>query len=272
MIKQSISCRSGFSLLEVLVSVFVVLIGLLGVATMIPAGRYEMTEARNADMGANLSRALLRSVITQINTDWTPTDLSYYITFKGDASPSSVLVANALGKAPLAEYTGNFNNNPVLKGNNDLYWTLNDDKLVQLWSQPDAGGDAVNSGNAAFNVAQVMGTGAYTAFATIIPQGNGFYEVTAGVVYRIAPDDDKTFAVTSQGGGTFTVVGEELPERGQYVLLYGDNNSPHWYRVENIYGGFITLQGPEWFGGGNATMLVPGKVVSVSTRTLRLGR
>ena len=61
------SCRQGFSLLEVLVSVFVVLVGLLGVATMIPAGRYEMLQARKADMGADLSRAVMNSVITQIS-------------------------------------------------------------------------------------------------------------------------------------------------------------------------------------------------------------
>ena len=41
--------RAGLSLLEVLIAIFVVLIGMLGVAAIIPAGRMELVEAAKAD-------------------------------------------------------------------------------------------------------------------------------------------------------------------------------------------------------------------------------
>jgi hypothetical protein len=41
--------RGGVSLLEVLISIFVILIGMLGVAAVIPAGRAELVEAAKAD-------------------------------------------------------------------------------------------------------------------------------------------------------------------------------------------------------------------------------
>jgi len=51
--------RSGVSLLEILIAIFVLLIGLLGVAAVIPAGRVEIVEALKADRGAACARACL---------------------------------------------------------------------------------------------------------------------------------------------------------------------------------------------------------------------
>ena len=56
------SSRRGVSLMEVLISIFVLSVGLLGVAAMIPVGRYEIVEGAKADRGAALARAALREV------------------------------------------------------------------------------------------------------------------------------------------------------------------------------------------------------------------
>ena len=54
--------RRGLSLLEVLISMGVLLIGVLGVAALIPVGRYNVQQATNADRAGALGRAALREI------------------------------------------------------------------------------------------------------------------------------------------------------------------------------------------------------------------
>lgn len=51
--------RRGVSLLEVLISIFVLMVGLLGVAALIPIGRHHMAEAIRTDRAAACGRAIL---------------------------------------------------------------------------------------------------------------------------------------------------------------------------------------------------------------------
>ncbi len=55
--------RHGISLLEVLVSVFVLTVGILGLAALIPIGRYEVLEAGKLDRGATLGKIAFREVL-----------------------------------------------------------------------------------------------------------------------------------------------------------------------------------------------------------------
>lgn len=54
--------RAGISLLEVLIAIFVILVGLLGVVAMIPLGHRSMVQAARADRTAACGRAGLREV------------------------------------------------------------------------------------------------------------------------------------------------------------------------------------------------------------------
>ncbi|MGD9721452.1 MAG: prepilin-type N-terminal cleavage/methylation domain-containing protein [Pirellulales bacterium] len=54
--------RHGISLLEVLISMFVLLFGLLGVASMIVAGRHELAAASKIDHAASVGRAAFRDL------------------------------------------------------------------------------------------------------------------------------------------------------------------------------------------------------------------
>ncbi len=56
--------RHGLSLLEVLVSVFILTFGLLSVVALIPVGTHNMLEANKLDRGAALARAAIRDVKT----------------------------------------------------------------------------------------------------------------------------------------------------------------------------------------------------------------
>ena len=47
--RHSRHSRRGISLLEVLISIFIISVGLLGVASLIPAGKLRMVEANKSD-------------------------------------------------------------------------------------------------------------------------------------------------------------------------------------------------------------------------------
>lgn len=57
--------RRGITLLEVLISVFVMLVGLLGVMSLIPVGKFEQTRGTKADRSAACGRAALREIKTR---------------------------------------------------------------------------------------------------------------------------------------------------------------------------------------------------------------
>lgn len=54
--------RIGLTLLETLIAIFVVTVGLLGLATLIPVGRWQMEEATRIDRGAATGRAAFRDL------------------------------------------------------------------------------------------------------------------------------------------------------------------------------------------------------------------
>ena len=52
------------TLLEVLISIFVILIGMLGVAAVIPAGRAELVEAAKADRSSACGASAVQFLLT----------------------------------------------------------------------------------------------------------------------------------------------------------------------------------------------------------------
>lgn len=56
------AARRGVTLLEVLAAMFVLTIGLLGMAALLPVGRFEVAEAQKLDRGAALGRAAFRDL------------------------------------------------------------------------------------------------------------------------------------------------------------------------------------------------------------------
>ena len=203
------TCRQGFSLLEVLVSVFVVLIGLLGVATMIPAGRYEMLQARKADMGADLSRAIVNSVVAQISNGWQPPALSGkdgYFVVANDNGELANRLKTGLSSFSICPQT--VNDNRTFNGDDDLAIIDGDNNQFQL--ALDDNGIAV-------------GSGAYSACATIVPLDNGYYEVTGLAVYRFSE---------LTGGG---VSDKTDYQRGSYLFCQDASGKKRWYKIDNVY-------------------------------------
>ncbi len=270
------SRQSGFTLLEVLVSIFVVLVGLLGVASMIPAGRFEMTEARKLDMGSNISRALLQSAVAQLNKmekGKMSTGKSYVIAPTDISSKLQPFLKSVISDIETASV---FSDSDLLDGNDDVIAASDGNNKTILYGESDWS----NSGS--FDSNSTTGTGDYLGFATVIRRNNGYYEVTAAASYKSKSTDDTTrygsvglsnFNPTT-GSATFGSTTLSL-ERGQFVLVK-KGDEIHWYRIEFVSNdgsnGYITLSGPSWRdSSGSATMYVPGNVVSVSSRIVRLG-
>ncbi len=60
--RRSGALCSGVSLMEVLISIGIMLFGLLGVAALLPVGRFEMVQALRADRAASVGRSALREI------------------------------------------------------------------------------------------------------------------------------------------------------------------------------------------------------------------
>ncbi len=63
--------RGGVSLMEVLISVFVLAVGLLGMAALIPVGRMAMVETGKHDRSGSAGRAIMRTVQVRRMLDYT---------------------------------------------------------------------------------------------------------------------------------------------------------------------------------------------------------
>ncbi len=229
------TCRQGFSLLEVLVSVFVVLIGLLGVATMIPAGRYEMLQARKADMGADLSRAVMNSVITQISNGWNPGNQNYYVVANDNGELANRLKTGLQSKFTACPQT--VENNRTFNGDDDLAIIEGDNNQFQL-AVDDAG--------------KVVGTGVYSACATIVSLGDGYYEITGLAVYRYENNLDSA-----------------AYQRGSYIFCQDATQKFRWYKIENVYAArgttIATVAGDK---SNNFTYL--GDVIGICRKIVRI--
>ena len=79
--------RSGVSLLEVLVSVFVLSVGLLGVASLLPMGRYKAFEATKANRVGVCGRSAMREIMVR---GWLDPEKWVAMNFFGRYDPSAL--------------------------------------------------------------------------------------------------------------------------------------------------------------------------------------
>lgn len=97
------SIRRGVSLMEVLISIFVLSVGLLGIAALIPLGRFTIVEASKADRSGACGRAAIRDVKVRRlldRTTWVDYNNQYVLPcFNGSGSP-----VTAAGTLPVATY------------------------------------------------------------------------------------------------------------------------------------------------------------------------
>ena len=97
--------RGGVSLMEVLISVFVLSVGLLGMAALIPVGRLAMVETGKHDRSGSAGRAIMRSVQVRRMLDYTTWQPGVPNPNTNTTLPPFAIdplgVARGLGNAPL---------------------------------------------------------------------------------------------------------------------------------------------------------------------------
>ena len=96
------SRRRGVSLMEVLISVFVLSMGLIGMAALLPLGRFAINETGKADRAGACGRAALREIKVRHMLDPTYWPLTTY----NGASFASLSAANTAGSTVIVDPLG----------------------------------------------------------------------------------------------------------------------------------------------------------------------
>ena len=298
--------RAGISLMEVLISIFVVSIGLLGIAALIPVANYSLVETSKSDRTAACGQAAMRDVRVRALADpqiWSlvrksggsaytdTTGASYVIDPLGDSGVS-------FGQVPVVTYKG-----ITTAVSESFYWQ--DDLLFDM-GQDDStrpkGFDWDSDGTLDGPIAERS----YSWFLTVTPSpmlegtNNERRQCTVSVVVchkRNFDTPTSTDEVDLSGTGNNVLVtntpsgaivsGIQLAdsqdlETGQWVMLSGpdERHSPviaQWYRITAGYETFFSLEGPNWPSTGgtneipNRMLVIPG-VLGVYTTTVELNR
>ncbi len=271
---QARTARGGVSLMEVLISIFVISIGLMGIAALIPVANYALLETSKADRSAACGQAAMRDIRVRGLADpliWTPS---------GVPGPGATYVIDPLGPAT------NFGPIPraTLAMNDDLktrifYW--HDDLLFDMRE----GTSLRPIGFAAHGNAPVPER-SYSWFFTVTPtpaEGAGApsfgwtgprrFNVSVVVCHQRdftqqpAPENLDLVLVTGTTSGAI-ISGMRVANRpdpgkpdldpGQWVMLSGPAESGavvgQWYRITAGSGNYFALEGPNWPSVGG-----PGK-------------
>ncbi|MDO4550758.1 MAG: prepilin-type N-terminal cleavage/methylation domain-containing protein [Planctomycetia bacterium] len=239
--------RRGFTLLEVLISCMVIVIGLLGIAALIPAGKIQFAQAMQKDMAANYGRAGLRTIMT-----------------------SGYLKTERNGIQYINWTAGGGEGNRIYEGKDNGFDYYCSDDLVS--------GEVAHAEYPEYYTDVTYSNSNFQWVATVCSLGNGFYEVSAAVCCR-RPTQGFTTTGTftgGYGGGdiTLTVPNTEdgrVVSSGEWVFV-SSGTYGCWYKVVmtgfDQGSGVISVSGPDWRGPQGVTVASPGNVVGVYTEVM----
>ncbi len=301
--------RSGISLLEVLVSIFVLSVGLLGLAALLPVGSLAILETNKADRAGNCGRAALRAIkacklLSSANWSNPSADTlgsSFAVDPMGLAVSSSV--ANTIPRiglsGPLASVS--------------FFWP-DDLTFVAPTGPGRPNGIVSTAGLFQFG-------GDYSWFFTVTPLPTEFwlrtvreanapscltspyhYLVSVVVCYkRNVAGGEKTATVTflsgGVGGGDLKLTYPGTPpitfniKENDWIALCGQVTVPNgnggthnvnlcqWYRVVAVGDNsntpnqqYVTVNGPDWLGGTATAVAIDQSIVGVYTEAIELDR
>lgn len=256
------SRRSGFTLLEVLVSTSVIMIGIFGIAGAIALSEQLVMNSFRADMAANCGRAALETMVTQ---NWMENVES--------SSAGSIAYYNWMP----GQIRGTQNRNDADTNSEDF-------NCSDHIRQNNAGRDLEN------NPPHYDKTlnGDYTWIGTIRRLSSNYCEVSAAVTCRRSTKGTSYISanvdsIRDDFGNVYariTSLSEEYQEEirtGEYVYLMDSNGTnsashAHWYHISSMYndGGsiYLTLRGPQWTGNSTGQILTPGGVLGAYTQVV----
>jgi prepilin-type N-terminal cleavage/methylation domain-containing protein len=280
--------RSGLSLLEVLVSIVILSVGMVAVATLIPAGKLRIAETNKADRTGACGRAGLREVkvrrMLDPNNAW------------ASAPSSAVFVIDPLGYTG-ALGSGNFGGTASTISRINLKTPITGvaltsaqaeaifrwhDDLTYVQARDSTSPTNGERPMPVPNATAQQNDGNFSWFLTVAPQvvngtATGVYGVSAVVCYKraLSTAGEASSAATvlsgqvGYGGVSISVAGQWPAnwtlKDNDWILLCsrvtasGAIVQATWYRVvgagydESSTTTHISLAGPDWNGGDNAT-------------------
>ncbi len=298
--------RKGVSLMEVLISTFVIAIGLLGLAALIPVGRYTLVEAGKADRAGACGRAALRDVKVRGMLE----NYSYWLPLIPDATTNIVPFAidplghhaGLLALGPITRRNLSYITTPaqaqsIFNWHDDLVFHMPDDRTLRPTQLP-TGSEY---------------EGSYSWFITVVPAANEngvtgvplrnktLYTVSVVVCYKrdLSTTGEHTATVNQfygggYGGGSVMLTfagpaGDINVREGQWIMLYGIDAASgrtqcSWYRLVTVgevdpnfpNDRYLSLAGPDWTvdtdGNGNldAEAVIIDGVIGVYTTTIEI--
>jgi prepilin-type N-terminal cleavage/methylation domain-containing protein len=279
------SPRRGLSLLEVLVSMGILTVGLLAVASLIPIGKFAMVETNKADRTGMLGRAGLREVKVRRMLDpnlWasTPTNTVFVIDPLGC---TSVLGTTSVGGTASAIERVNLRTVPgggaLNSGQADSIFRLQDELIYSLPKDmvpPQTGDRPVPTGGNEGNFSWFLTVACSPAELSLpLPQKRQF-SVAVVVCWKRAftatandPEaGEATVSVVCDAATGFGGIGisypttttAPTPKQNEWVLLTSGTQAT-WYRVVSVGSDGTTtratLVGPDWNGGTTGGTLGP---------------
>ena len=277
--------RRGVSLLEVLASIGVLSIGLLGLAALLPIGRYTISEAVKGDRAGDCGRAALRDIVVRRmldSTTWTvPTIANQSQSFLLDpigCMASAPGMNPKFGGTAVPRITLNTLNtvvlaNQICMGADDLKFGMPEDM-----TPPQPVGRPTMMLDASY---KPVPNGDFSWFATVTPMLNNPTRFTVSIVVcskRVLNATSERAVTVSQfydqvtsggssvapGGGSIllsrpiTDIPGDTPsgialKENDWVALCNKNGLCRWYRVASIgnydptiTNQYMTLVGPDW--------------------------
>jgi hypothetical protein len=289
----------GILLIEVLIAIFVLLFGLLAVATLVIVGGMALSEVERMDRTAACGRAALHDIKIRGLLDWTKlwdtttsaalssTPTSPFVIdplglTNGTAASTSIAGAGIVPRYNLQTYSSSgipltsTTAEQIFRSQDDLVFVLPEDDTSK--SRP--------AGTRPFALMDTTGTtqqynGETSWFLTVAPtSATNVYNVAVVVCYgRTIGQSDSEVSYTATfvnniqyGSGAISVPGDVKVASGDWILLCSSTQVT-WYRV--VYAGYdatnnktmFQLVGPDWAGGAATAVIVDG-VSNVYTATM----
>jgi len=288
---KRIGLRRGVSLMEVLISIFVMTFGLLGLAALIPVGRFAIEETGKADRSGACGRAALREVkvrriLDPVNWSSIPGNYADGTPFAIDPIGVDAGLGN-LGTLPRISLAGN---QALL---DSIFGWRDDLKFVRPEDGQRPHPAIGTSGLLLEADGSPQDQGYYTWFLTVTPAPGELglewamkrnYAVSVVVCFRRTLEPEPQANVTRFIGGGYGGGGVVLSEavkvrEGEWVMLC-DAAQCKWYRVVSvgqIPGSSDTrlrLSGPDWDVNRNPSprAVIPRSVAGVYSTAVEVER
>lgn len=298
--------RTGISLLEVLISAFVITIGLLGVAALMPVGHLQTARGARADRAGAMSRMAFRDFkvrgMAQVG-NWVSSNGAAYSANNGQAVAIDPLyLANNSGSQfpavgatvpTMARITlrngtasgamGSSMASLIFSGDDDL-------ALEKPASLTDAPRQLLTSSN------DRLSEGHYSWLATLVPRQESNLWMLSVVVFHkrdftgeqvfdakvIGPTEITLLLPTGSSSMSRSDANKALDITADWIMLSQQNGGFAWYRLvstskiekdgetDNRWSRFVTVEGPDLNGSLTTQAFIFPGAVAVQQRTVHL--